>query len=133
MSGANSLSPFISSGLVAQSCCNCAAYAKKAHLQIRCDEGLRDGLRAAARKDGLLVAAAARRALETYINVRPMPLEAVWTAIAALASQALSPAGIKGFIASLEAYDKLEQMGRRPASDGIALVTKVLSERNLDV
>ncbi len=102
---------------------------KKAHLQIRCDEGLRANLRKAAKRDGLLSSQAARLALETYVNVRPMPLEAVWTAIAALASQALSPAGVAGFIASLEAYDDLEQMAPRPASGGIALVIKILEER----
>ncbi len=104
---------------------------KKAHLQIRCDENLRSNLREAAEKDGLLVSQAARLALKTYVNVQPMPLEAVWTAIAALATNALSPAGIEGFIASLEGYNILEKISGRPPSDGIALVIKVL-ERNED-
>jgi hypothetical protein len=91
-------------------------------LQIRCDDGLLNGLRAAARNDGLLVSEAARRAIRAYVD-RPPPSvasEAIWVAITALAANALS-------------YYAIEQMGRRPASDGFALVIKVLeSERNQD-
>ena len=86
-------------------------------LQIRCDEGLLNGLRAAARKDGLLVSEAARRAIRAYVD-RPPPSvasEAIWVAITALATNALSPAAIDGFIASLRAYDAIEQMTSHPA------------------
>jgi hypothetical protein len=107
---------------------------KKVHLQIRCDEGLRDGLRAAARKDGLLVSEATRRAIRAYVD-RPTPSvanEAIWAAIGALAAFSLSPAAIDMFIASLKAYDAVEQMAGQPASSGISAVVKTLEESNMD-
>jgi hypothetical protein len=110
----------------------------KTSLQIRCDEDLRNGLRSAARKDGLRVAEAARRAIRGYID-RPAPSmesEAIWTALAALAAFALCPAALDGFIASLKAHNALKQMASRPASEGIATVVKTLEsvrlERNQD-